>query len=416
MIRNNIKKLSKSITYNPLNHRLLGEIPSKFQLGRTLYLCLENSINDDEKEKIKERLNAVERHQEAEEGIIETLIQWDHDAQKVNPTKDTRIGLPIRAVNYKSLFKQFGEDLIALLDLDINMLSKSRILLYLECLTNLYALLYYLRIICKKEDTVTGKPPPGDLPLVLPLCSNESDDSYKTFSDVCLQLYRQKAVVFWREYLLERVRDNAEVLGCRGEDAGRIFNDFRKNYEVIFKSQTDETESQKRKETLEIEIRKSLEQLAKAGIDPDEQFTEAFLSYNLKASRTLAMLRILDWQGPGAGLVAPKRERVKHFHLKPHLLETLVIVFSSRYRNQQSRLSLRNFISEVRQRYGIVLGHSDNLEQALGKQDLPVPNRYLLDRNLRHLITMLRDINMLESLSDTAMFVKCPFHWRQEER
>ncbi|MCP4353606.1 MAG: hypothetical protein GY795_49800 [Desulfobacterales bacterium] len=396
------KKQLDAITYKPFNHRLLSDIKQALRLGQTLYSCIKMAVKDEDFEKLKSRLNSIEQHKEAEEGIINTLFQFDTSLQPQDSTVSEKSELPEKAENYKKLFIQCGEDLSALLKLNIDIISKPRLLIYLERLINLYILLYYLRVICKKDDNKDS-----DSPLILPVCSNESDDEFKLIGDNCLQIYRHKAVQFWREYVRERVAINADILKCSKKKPQKILEEFLKHHQ-IFKT------GPKRLNKIEDDIPKNLKQLTYAKSDPVDQFTEAFLSYNLKGNRTLARLRIFDWQGPGAGIVAPERGTVKHFHLMPELLETLVIIFVSQNRHQSLQLSLQNFIINVRERYGIILGHSEYLEPALGKQSLPIPSRSLLDRNLMHVISMLRHLNMLESLSDTAMFIKCPFQFQEK--
>jgi hypothetical protein len=411
----------KSITYNPLNRRLLGDIRRDLQIGQTLFECLNEALQDDKEKmnKIRKRLNSIEAHGEVEEKILETLylLPSDKGGEENSDTESPRSPrVRERAKNYTSLFRQFGDDLLALLELDNALLSKSRILLYLEKITNLYALLYYLRIICEKTDPQPGTPPPGELPLVLPLCSNELEDRYKDYSDTCFQFYRQKSEDFWRSYLHERVYDNAGKLGCRGKDPNAILDEFskEKNVNEIFGQIGSKID--RLKDEIESNL-KELHLLKKSSLrTPVDKFTEAFLVYNLKGQRTLARMKlILDWQGAGAGIVAPEKVKGKHFHLKPELLETLVIVFYNRYRHQQDRLSLRDFIDEVRKRYGIILGPSENLEAQLKTQGLPVPQPSLLKRNFEHLISLLANLNMLERLSDKAMFIKCPFPLQTEE-
>jgi hypothetical protein len=241
------------------------------------------------------------------------------------------------------------------------------------------------------------------------------DDRFKDYSDTCFQLYRQVSEGFWCKYLHKHVDNNANVLGCRGKDPFIILEEFSKdkNATSIF-GQIGSTSIMNLKE----EIKSSLVLLQKSSLPSHvDKFTEAFLIYNLKGQRTLArMKQILDWQGAGAGIVAPEKVKGKHFHLKPELLETLVIIFYSRNRHQQDRLSLLDFISEIRRRYGIILGPSENLEIELKKQGLPVPQPSLLKRNFGHLISMLMNLNMLERLSDKAMFIKCPFPFKKEEQ
>lgn len=418
----NIENLLRSITYNPFNRHLLeGKISGNLQIGQTLYECLNDALkNDKEKmDKIRDRLNTLEGHREVEETIIETLFQSHTSDTDGNGNSNTELSIspvvPGNAKHYTSLFKQLGADLLALLELDIPLLSKSRILLYLEKITNLYALLYYLRIICKKTDPQPGSLPPGEQPLILPLCSNELDDRFKDYSDTCFQLYRQVSENFWREYLGKKVGDNAKCLGCSGKDPFKILEEFCKNenFISIFGQM-----GKKSLDNLKEEIENSLGLLQDSSLPSHvNKFTEAYLIYNLKGQRTLGrMKRILDWQGAGAGIVAPEKAKGKHFHLKPELLEMLVIIFYSRNRHQQDMLSLRNFIAEIRQKYGIILGPSGKLEAALKKQDLPVPPPSLLKKNFGHLISMLMNLNMLERLSDKAMFIKCPFPLRKEEQ
>jgi hypothetical protein len=408
------KYLLKSITYNPFNRRLLGEIRRDLQIGQTLFECLNKALHHDKEkmDKIKDRLNSLEFHQEVEEKILETLFLPPDDnggEENSNMEFSRQNNIPDRAENYTSLFGQLGDDLLALLELDIPLLSKSRILLYLEKITNLYALLYYLRIICVKTD------PPGELPLILPLCSNELDDRFKDYSDTCFQLYRQISEDFWRKYLYNHVDANASVLGCRGKDPFTILEEFSKdkNATSIF-GQIGSTSIMNLKE----EIKSSLVLLQKSSLPTHvHKFTEAYLIYNLKGQRTLARMKlILDWQGAGAGIVAPEKVKGKHFHLKPELLETFVIIFYSRNRHQQDKLSLRDFIAEIRRRYGIILGPSETLDAELKKQGLPIPQPSLLKRNFGHLISMLMNLNMLERLSDKAMFIKCPFPFKKEEQ
>jgi len=413
------KELLKSITYNPLNHHLLGEIKGDSRIGQTLYECLNEALQYDKVtlDKIRDRLNSLECHREVEEKILDNLFRSHGDTDgednlNTGPSRSSR--MPDRAGDYTSLFKQFGDDLLALLELDIPFLSKSRILLYLEKVTNLYALLYYLRIICEKTDPQQGTPPPDGLPLILPLCSKELDDRFKDYSDACFQLYRQQSEDFWRTYLNEKVDKNADKLGCKGHDPFKILEEFSKdkNATSIFGQIGSTTIN-----NLKDEIKSSLVLLQKSSLPSHvDKFTEAFLIYNLKGQRTLSrMKRILDWQGAGAGIVAPEKGKGKHFNLNPELLETLVIIFYSRNRHQQDKLSLQNFIAEICLKYGIILGPSENLETKLKGQDLPVPQPSLLKRNFEHLISMLANLNMLERLSDKAMFIKCPFPLQKDE-
>jgi hypothetical protein len=410
------KYLLKSITYNPLNHHLLGEIKGDSRIGQTLFECLNEALHHDKgkMDKIRDRLNSLECYQEVEEKILETFfLQPDDKEGEMNSNMESSrpIKVPDRAEEYMSLFNKLGDDLLALLELDNSLLSKSRILLYLEKITNLYVLLYYLRIICEMTDSPFGIPPPRELPLILPLCSNELDDRFKDYSDTCFQFYRQKSENFWRSYLQKRVDYNAHQLHCPGDSARDILNKFIENDKDIFRLPMGTVD------TLRDEIENSLVQLEKSSLRSHvNKFTEAYLIYNLKGQRTLARMKlILDWQGAGAGLVAPEKVKGKHFHLKPELLETLVIIFYNRNRHQQDKLSLRNFIAEIRRSYGIILGPSENLEAELKKQGLPVPQPSLLKRNFGHLISMLMNLNMLERLSDKAMFIKCPFPFKKEE-
>ncbi len=421
-------KLLKTVNWHPLDKRFLGDITySRF--GNALY-CGLVQLKDNNFAKLQDQIKNVDEAQEAEVKIVATLFDksWNQ-RQKDNPRCDADDTAPSDLHKYSSLFRQMGEDLSGLLKLDTNMMSKSRFLLYLERLVNLYALLYYMRVICEKTDSDNGKPPSGDFPLILPLCSNEAEDGFKEYSTICFQRYRQKADTFWRKYLKERIQKNVNSLGCGDKDASTILDAFLKNESEIFRitkgnteaadklvcDKPDELSKNKAIKTLKDELTESLNKLKQSPIklSPVDQFTEAFLSYNLKGSRTLARLRrIMHSQGPGAGIVAPETDRVKHFHLKPELLELLVILFSSRYRNQPSRLDLQHFVSEIRERYGIILGPSENWQEALKKQDLPIPKHGLLKKNFDHLTTMLRNLDMLESLSDTAKYVKCPFLWQ----
>ncbi len=403
----------KKISYNPLNHRFLSE-PTSIQLGRQLYLCLRDAVNKNRVNMIKERLLAVEQHQETEEKIIDAIFDWPVDKHENHQAKEPGGGKPPeRAKEYISLFKQFAEDLEALLQLDIKLMSKTRILLYLERLVNLYALLYYLRIICDYTDK--KKKNGADPPLIIPLCSDEADDIFKDYSTRCFEVYRQKAVAFWREYLKNRIAKNVKALNCEEKDANEILKKFIEHEPQIFRlpSTKDEKKAKQPKKAmlkLEKEIKEILEQVSNINISSVERFTEAYLAYNLKRGRTLVHLRrVLDWQGPGAGIAAPEGGNVKHFHLKPELLETLVIIFANRYKTKPSQLSLRDFVSETRSRYGIILGHSPGFEESVEKQELPGLKNDIFKKNSDNFISMLRSLNMLESLSDTAMYIKCPF-------
>jgi hypothetical protein len=398
------KELRK-IPYCPLNHRFLIE-PTSIQLGRQLYLCLDFESDKNRINNIKERLLVVEQHQETEEKIIAVIFDWPAGNHENRQAKEPGGGNPPgRAKEYISLFKQFAEDLESLLQLDIKLMSKTRILLYLERLVNLYALLYYLRIICDYTDK--KKKPGADPPLIIPLCSEEADDEFKDYSTRCFEVYRQKAVASWREYLKKRIEQNADVLKCTNDKAEDILEKFIANETQIFRLPK---KSKKVIEQFKKDIKGILEQVSNITNSGIERFTEAYLAYNLTRNRTLVRLRrVLDWQGPGAGIAAPEKGNVKHFHLKPELLETLVIIFSNRYKTRPSQLSLRNFVSETRARFGIILGHSPGLEESVKKQELPGLKNDLFKKNSDNFISMLRSLNMLESLSDMAMYIKCPF-------
>lgn len=398
----------KNVTYNPLNRRLISKTSSVFQLGSEIYWRLQKAMDSDDFDKLRIRLKEIESYKEPEEEIIQLLFQWNSKDSKPNDP-DNKIkeeeekGKQELAKSFKPLFKQFGDDLTSFIKLDIKSFSKVRFLNYLERLVNLYTLLYYLSIIGGDKN---------ERPLILPVCSNEPEADFRGFADECLQIYRQKAIQFWWRHIHDRVKYDAKILGCTKFEALEIFNKFKeKDNEVkIFTYST--SVSKKRLSKSIIEELGLLE--SASNLSPTEKFAEAFLRYNSKASRTIARLRILDWQGPGAGLVAPETGRRKHFHLKPDLLEVLVILFVSRNRKQPLKLSLREFVEDLRKRYGIIIGYTEGLESALRQQEMPLPSRSLLNTNLNHLINMLRNLNMLESLSDTAMFIRCPFLWEEQ--
>lgn len=408
-------KAIKKVPYHPLNSRLLDmKLSEDRLLGRSLYICLKEAVGKEKLVAIKKKLLTVENHQEAEEEIISTILKWERDKMEVSQSKDS--DKPEEAMHYKSLFSQFGEDLGALLKLDIGSISKSRMLLYLERLVNLYALLYYLRIICDYTD---AKKKPDKLPpLILPLCFYEADDLFKDYSTKSFEVYRQKAVAYWREYLKERIEHNAKELNCLEKGEKEILKKFIENEPDIFRISGigSKKRTQKAIKKLEDEMTGTLEQISEIDMPNIDRFTEAFLKYNLKRRTVVRLRRILDWQGPGAGLVAPESGSVKHFHLNPELLETLVIIFSARHETKKTRLSLRDFVSQIVERYGIVLGYYPKVKIALQRQELPEIKDELFRKNSNNFIAMLRGLDMLESLSDTAMYVKCPFPFQKNNR
>lgn len=406
--RINIEKTSAeennipNISYYPLNRKLLATSTSKAQLGRKLFLSLKDAFKDNPQQFsfIEERLRKVEQHPEIEEEIISTIFSCPVEQAPQDSSNNQEDNIPpLRAKYYSSLFKQFGDDLQSLLELDIKLLAKPRLLLYLERLVNLYALLYYLRIICNHIDE--EEKCPDDLPFILPLCSKEAEDAFKDYTTQCFQVYRSKIVAFWRKYLKDRIEHNAKILKCNEKDAETILEIFLK-INVIFPRKPKKEGK---------EIKDIINQISKFNIDSGiEHFTEAFLLHNLKSIRTVQRLRlILDWQGTGAGLVAPQSGNVKHFHLKPELLELLVIIFYSQNRFKPSNLTLRKFILEIRNRYGIILGHFPGIEKKIEKQGLLLYKHDEFKKNYENFLSMLRELNMLESLSDMAMFIKCPF-------
>ncbi|MCU0289020.1 MAG: hypothetical protein MUF15_21830, partial [Acidobacteria bacterium] len=264
----------KKISYHPLNHRFLTE--PGIRLGSFLYSCLYKYVDKKRIEIIKKRLISLEHHQEAEEKIVSAIFKWPTESSETWQAKTPEADVPERSKDYKSLFEQFAEDLEALLQLDIKLMSKNRVLLYLERLINLYALLYYLRIICRYTDDKKGQD--MDPPLILPLCSNEADDLFKDYSTRCFEVYRQKAVAFWREYLRERIVHNAEELKCINDNAAGILKNFTAYGSQIFGfSQTHDEKVKTPKKTikkLEEEIKEILDDIKDIEMSNIERFTE----------------------------------------------------------------------------------------------------------------------------------------------
>jgi hypothetical protein len=416
----------KKINYFPLSRRFLGEVGSQLQLGRDLYLCLESAIGKDSPRlsRVRNRLVELEKHKEVEEEFIETLLKEYQDEQE-RPVGEESTKVPNRAKDFSFLFDQMGEDLSALLDLDISVLSKPRMLLYLERLVNLYALLYYLNIITSQiNDSGELTPLKEERPLILPICSNEMNSSYYKYSEACCFLYKEKAESFWRKYLLHRVKHNVNNLGSVKSSAKKILTTFlapENMRKILGFSSAGSQITDRKKDVLQDSISEIIDLLKDGKMSPEETFTESFLRYNLMGQRTLARIRwILDRQGKGAGIVAQGSTKIAYFQVKPELLELLAIIFFNRNSNKDkentSKLSLRNFIFEMRNRYGIVLGHSKGVEKSIGEQGISIPPRYLLEENLTHLIKMLQNLNMLKSLSDTNMYISHTFPCVKEEK
>ncbi|MDQ1354083.1 MAG: hypothetical protein QG657_4392 [Acidobacteriota bacterium] len=420
------QKKPKQPSYFPIYHRFLAKMSSQRRLGQTLGILLDSALKDkksDSLEKIRRGVTQLGNRREAEENFVDILfmdpVKKKETGSKSQGSDDRVTTPPNKNRDYASLFIQMGEDLANLFNLDTNVLSKSRMFLYLERFVNLYALLYYLQIIGSRIDEKGKLIPPGQQPLILPICSNEMGNSYYRYSEECCQIYRMQAESFWRKYILDRVSDNVRELKCSKLDAEKILNHFLEPDRIwpIFRVSDKKIKTTGKKviEDLEKVMKEKIDLLKNSSMSPVEIFTEAFLQYNLMGQRTLARIRwIFNRQGRGAGLVSLGLNKIAHFQLKPELLELLVIIFSSRCKGNPAQLSLRNFIHDIRRYYGIVLGPSEGLENALEKQGLPVPPRYLLEDNLDNLTRMLRNLNMLKSRSDTAKYITSPFPWLKE--
>ena len=387
------------VIYRPLNKYFLKKVLPLEELGSILCNGLKNSITNTMFNSIKEKIDILHDKEEVEEKIIKILMPYEKYLSKQGLNPDDSISPP-ELTKYKDLFMQLASDIDSLLSIDINSIAKPKLLNFLKKLVNFYATQYYLSVISEIEG--------NDRPLITPLCGDNSNSKGQEVSSNCLSEYRQKAIRFWRNYIKENVKINIKLLSLENVKLDEILDTFLKDENrEIFGHLT--TLTPKTLETIRKKIRKEINETAsmykESSLTDVELLVEGFLQYNLRSSRTIAKIRILDHQGPGAGIVAPKGKKWKHFHLNIELLELLVICFIYSTDKKYEENTLRNFILFLEVKYGMVIDDNNEIRRKLEKQNLPVP--YFSQKG--KLEQMLDQLNMLITLSDTTKKLKCSY-------
>ncbi len=391
----------KKIIYRPLNKKFLKVFPTLEDLGKVLYHRLENSISTSRLNRIKEKTKNLENKEELEEIVVAKLLDFQPSNTKIIETISSEKQEPFESKATKYLFDQFATDIESLLAIDIHSIAKPKLLNFLGRLVNFYALLYYLTVICE----FSGK----KRPLITPLCGEKISSKGQNISTNCLSEYRQKAIRFWRKYIKKNVTHNIRILKLQDATLEEIVDEFiaadkrdSKIFGVPKNFESAVAAMYKRIKKIPETVR---EQYSDAEMEPIDLFVEGYLQDNLSAGRTIAKIRILDHQGPGAGIVAPKGKKWKHFHLNIELLELLVICFINNSEIKYGDKSLKSFISFLEVKYGIIINDNSRIRAELEAQNLPVPY-YSQQENLEE---MLEQINMLTTLSDATKKLKCSY-------